>query len=224
MTGITALLAMLPALYFYRRDRVRRVFGGLVPEQNRVKLSKKEGLLLLAVGAGLAQYGNILVGFLQQIFQWTAYQESMERITEGQNFLALLFWMGIVAPIAEEMIFRWLVYLRLRDYMRIVGATVISGLFFGLYHGNIVQAIYASLLGAVFAYILEVTGSLWSCVLLHIGANVWSLILSEFGQVLLESSHGIQILMLMYMVLLAVMVGGILYFVNKSGRRKYRMN
>ena len=55
-------------------------------------------------------------------------------------------------------------------------AAVISGLIFGIYHGNLVQAVYASLLGIVFAYILDISGCLWSSVLLHMGANIWSLI------------------------------------------------
>lgn len=51
----------------------------------------------------------------------------------------MIFWMGIVAPAAEEMIFRWLIYLRLRDWLKMPVAAVISGLIFGIYHGNIVQ-------------------------------------------------------------------------------------
>lgn len=51
----------------------------------------------------------------------------------------MIFWMGIIAPAAEEMIFRWLIYLRLRDWLKMPVAAVISGLIFGIYHGNIVQ-------------------------------------------------------------------------------------
>lgn len=35
---------------------------------------------------------------------------------------------------------------------------MISGLIFGIYHGNIVQGIYASILGTAFAWILEMSG------------------------------------------------------------------
>ena len=63
---------------------------------------------------------------------------------------------------------------------------MISGLIFGIYHGNLLQAIYASMLGMVFAYILEMSGIIWSCVLLHMGANVWSLIISQFGLEIVE--------------------------------------
>lgn len=235
LTGITGLVTMLPAWYFYRRDRVRRVAGGLVPQDNggrvagdsvlqdsRDRLSLKEGVLLLGMGAGFALYANFLMGILQIFFNSTVYQESMERITQGQSFEWMVLWMGIVAPIAEEMIFRWLIFLRLRDYMRLAGAAVISGLTFGIYHGNLLQAVYAGILGILFAYILEMSGSLLSSVLLHIGANVWSLVLSEYGVFILVSS-GTVTLLVIYVVLLVVMIAGLCYFAAKGRRRNTRL-
>ena len=118
-------------------------------------------LLLLLAGAGLAQYGNFLMAMLQSFISSTTYQDSMTRITEGKSLLMMIFWMGIVAPAAEEMIFRWLIYLRLRDWLKMPVAAVISGLIFGIYHGNIVQGIYASILGTAFAYILEMSGNIY---------------------------------------------------------------
>lgn len=222
MTGITALLAMLPSLYFYRRDKVCRMAGGVIPSQSGSSLNWKEGVLLLITGAGLAQYGNLIAGLLQIFLKSTVYQESMDKITEGKSFLMLVFWMGIIAPIVEEIIFRWLIYLRLRDYLRVTGAAAISALIFGIYHGNVIQAVYASLLGVAFAYILEASGNLWSCVLLHIGANIWSLILSEYGERILKFENGPQILLVLYLVLLAGVIGGISHFINKGNRRKFR--
>ena len=127
LTGLTGILAMIPALYFYRRDKVRRIAGGLIPAQKKVPLSLLEIILLLLAGAGLAQYGNFLMAILQSFINSSAYQESMTRITEGKSLFMMIFWMGIVAPAAEEMIFRWLIYLRLRDWMKLPVAAVISG-------------------------------------------------------------------------------------------------
>ena len=147
LTGLTGILAMIPALYFYRRDKVRRIASGLIPAQKKVPLSISETVLLLLAGAGFAQYGNFLMAILQSFINSSTYQESMTRITEGKSLLMMIFWMGIIAPAAEEMIFRWLIYLRLRDWLKLPVAAVISGLIFGIYHGNIVQGIYASILG-----------------------------------------------------------------------------
>ena len=50
LTGLTGILAMIPALYFYRRDKVRRIASGLIPAQKKVPLSISETVLLLLAG------------------------------------------------------------------------------------------------------------------------------------------------------------------------------
>lgn len=179
LTGITALLTMIPCLYFYKRDVRARVTGGLIPKAGGRRLKVGEGLWLLLIGASLATFANMLVAALQNILPVREYQETMNQITSGKSIWMLVFWMGIVAPIAEEMVFRWLIYFRLRDYMRMGMAMAVSGILFGIYHMNLTQAVYASILGMMFAYFLEITGNLWASVLLHIGANCWSVLMPE---------------------------------------------
>lgn len=222
LTGITAVISMIPSIFLYRRDKTRRIFGGIIHPEEGVRLRGKELLLLLIIGAGLAQYGNVIVNVLQIFLKSTEYQDTMKRISGGKGFAELVFWMGIMAPAAEEMIFRWLVYLRLRDYMKRMAAAVLSGVLFGVYHGNIVQAIYASMLGILFAYILEVSGNIWSSVLLHIGANVWSLFISQYGLNILEMKYGEMFLLIAYMMLLIAMIVGIYYFAKKGKKRTGR--
>ena len=224
LTGLTGILAMIPALYFYRRDKVRRIASGLIPAQKKVPLSISETVLLLLAGAGFAQYGNFLMAIFQSFINSSAYQESMTRITEGKSLLMMIFWMGIIAPAAEEMIFRWLIYLRLRDWLKMPVAAVISGVVFGIYHGNIVQGIYASILGTAFAWILEMSGNIYSSMLLHMGANIWSLLISEYALDLYSMKYGVQILILIYLILLISVVYCLTHFEKMcSIRKKKRM-
>lgn len=221
LIGITGILTMIPAFFFYRSDRRRRIFCGVIP-LHMDRLRVRDGALLLGVGAALAMYGNIFMAICQIFLQSTAYQESLEQISQGKGLFMMILWMGLVAPVAEEFIFRWLVFLRLRDYMRLPAAAVISGLIFGIYHGNILQAIYASLLGMMFAWFLEKTGNLWSCILLHIGANVWSLV---YPVLLADSSGEIYIypylaVLVLFMVILCV---GISYFSRRGKERNKRL-
>ena len=138
-------------------------------------------LLLLAAGAGFAQYANVLVAILQNWIS-SSYGETMTKITSGKSLFMMIFWMGIIAPVAEEMIFRWLIYLRLRDHFSVLVSAVISAAFFGIYHGNVLQAVYAFVLGGISAWFLEMGGNKWTSVLMHIGANTWILIFSEYAQ------------------------------------------
>ncbi|MDO4340568.1 MAG: CPBP family intramembrane metalloprotease [Eubacteriales bacterium] len=221
LTGVTGICTMIPALFFFRRDYAARKSTGVIPKNGQQHISAGEGIWLFFTGAALAQFGNILMAFLMLFFDSSEYQETMSMLTDGKSLAMMIFWMGIVAPAAEEMVFRWLIYLRLRDYTRMLWAAVISGAIFGIYHGNLVQAIYAGILGTVFAYILEMTGNLMSSVLLHIGANVWSLIYPEIAVRLLDTSA--QFLILAWIgLLLLILVTGLLYFTEKGRKRGKR--
>ncbi len=220
LTGIAGVLVMPPALHFYRKDRVGRVIGGLTSiEEQRITIP--EMLLLLAAGAGLAQYANVLIAILQNWIQSTTYRDTMSRIISGKSLFMMIFWMGIIAPVAEEMIFRWLVYLRLRDHFSVLASTLISAVFFGIYHGNIPQAIYTFILGVAFAWFLEMGGNKWISVFLHMGANIWILIFGEYAGILVKK-NGAGILLMIYGILAVAMIAGYQYFARRGEKRGYR--
>ena len=213
LTGLTGILAAIPCILLYRGDLARRRETGILylggvrwqktgTEQtvgntaDNGKLVRKgatgygisfvEILGFLVIGAFLGQYGNILVGLFQQYLNPEIYQETQALISQGKSIWSLIFWMGIVAPFAEEVVFRWLVFLRMRDHLRIITAAALSGLAFGIYHMNLIQGVYAAILGTLFALLLEWKGNLFTSVLLHIGANVWSLMVSDVMLYLLD--------------------------------------
>jgi len=62
-------------------------------------------------------------------------------------------------------------------------AVIISALMFGLYHGNLVQGIYAFIMGCLLALVYEWTGSFAAPVLFHMIANHLSDITYEFEKV-----------------------------------------
>ena len=184
LTALNAVLAALILYPVYRRDHTARIRTGLLPKE-RPPLSLAGGFLLLFCGAGLAQYGNILLMLFSPLLPPDSYAQEMALLMKGKSFAILAFYLGILAPIGEEVSFRLLLYLRLRDRHRLLPSVLISSLVFGLYHGNLLQAVYASLLGCFFALGLELTGSPLGCLLLHMGANIWSLVLSFFPYQLL---------------------------------------
>lgn len=219
LTGITAVLTMIPCLYFYKRDVRARVTGGLIPTGAGRRLKAGEALWLLLIGAAAATFANMLVAMLQDILPVQEYQEAMNQITGGKSIWMLVFWMGIVAPAAEEMVFRWLIFLRLRDYSRIGIAAAVSGIFFGIYHMNLTQAVYAGILGMMFAYFMEITGNLWTSVLLHIGANCWSVLMPEILLKLPENTY-VPAVLAIEAILLFGLITGISYFYKNRVRQR----
>ena len=91
---------------------------------------------------------------------------------------------------------------------------------FGLYHGNVVQAIYASILGCLMAILVEISGSLWASILFHMGANLISVLFSEYAVTLLQWHDGIILTAAMGLLFL-VFWGGIFYF-RKEWKKRVR--
>lgn len=92
----------------------------------------------------------------------------------GSSVLLQLVVAGIVAPIVEEMIFRGLIYKRLREFANIKIAAIISAVLFGVFHGNWVQAPYAIIIGLVAVFVYEKYKSIIAPILLHMSANIAS--------------------------------------------------
>ena len=95
---------------------------------------------------------------------------------------------GIAAPFSEEVLFRGIFYRKAREAFggemakeaaeqtRAVrarrAAAVVSSLMFGIYHGNLVQGIYAFLIGLLLCLVYERTGRLTAAVLFHGAGNL----------------------------------------------------
>ncbi len=88
---------------------------------------------------------------------------------------------ALVTPFLEELLHRGVVYGRLRRMMGMWPSVLVSALIFAALHFNIVQFVYAFLLGIVFALFVEKTGHIYPAVIAHIVANGIAVIRTETG-------------------------------------------
>lgn len=138
--------------------------------------------LLVLLAISLAMGMNLLLTFTGLVQASQQYTEVAVR-QYGVGFGLGLILYGVISPLAEEVIFRGLIYNRLKKTFRIPLAIVISGLMFGLYHGNIVQGIYGWVLGMMITLVYEWYGSLRAPVLFHGAANLCVFMLSYDAEV-----------------------------------------
>ena len=108
------------------------------------------------------------------------YDEIAETIYSGSIYINLIVY-AVLGPVVEELVFRGLLYKRLRESMGVVISVVFSALMFGVYHGNLAQGIYAGILGVVFALCMEKFKSVLAPILAHVLANVFSILFSSLG-------------------------------------------
>jgi len=78
---------------------------------------------------------------------------------------------GLLAPLAEEIIFRGMLYGWLRRFMGLLPAAFLSAAVFGLVHGMYPVIAAAFVVGLALAYIYERTGSLWAPAIVHATQN-----------------------------------------------------
>lgn len=84
----------------------------------------------------------------------------------------MLLQVCLIAPIIEELFFRGLIFSLMSKLLPFVFANVIQAIVFGIYHGNVVQVVYAFILGMFIGYILFITGSIVYTIVLHMSINL----------------------------------------------------
>ncbi len=113
---------------------------------------------------------NLLFGLLQIAAMSVGYYE-VEQMQYQIPFLPGLLLYGLISPLAEELLFRGLIYNRMKTWFSLRTSAVASSALFGIYHGNLVQALYGLLMGLLFSYAYELTGNFKIPVMMHGLAN-----------------------------------------------------
>lgn len=161
----------------------RKMITKTAEDMKLMHMKEEPGKCYAFLGAacvGLALGGNLLLELLGGIAASPAYQAVAET-QYGASLLIGLVCYGIVSPVAEELLFRGIIFTCMRRYMKLSMAMVISTALFALYHGNSVQGIYALVMGGLMVYAYEYFGDFRMPVVLHIVANVLVYILSQTG-------------------------------------------
>ncbi|SFB02423.1 hypothetical protein SAMN05216249_10739 [Acetitomaculum ruminis DSM 5522] len=173
-TTIIVTLVCIPVFYvIYKRDKMRRNENG-----KKVRLSQNAVGLIVLLGVSLNVSLNNLIYLSGIAFDSEAFNETTASLYSSGLIWELLGAV-ILAPVAEELIFRGVLYARLKKVFPPIVSAVISGLVFGAIHGNIVQFIYAGIIGIIFAVLVEKYKTIKVSILAHATANFVSIISVE---------------------------------------------
>ena len=145
----------------------------------------------LAVQVTVSMCLNLILPLFPQTFE--RYSALIESIVGGSVIISVIST-AVLAPIAEELIFRELMTKQLRQLFPFWLANIIQALAFGVYHMNIVQGIYAFFLGLLFGYVTYRMRSVWASIMLHGIVNASGLVLDIIlPKALFESTIGMII-------------------------------
>lgn len=131
------------------------------------KMGPKDFILItiiFLVGQQLFQWWYLL---LDMISNWLGI--SLNAILESGNVdthsVPMFLYACLLGPVAEEILFRGLVLRSLQPYGKKF-AILVSALLFGLFHGNLMQAPFAFVVGLVLGYV-ALEYHIWWAVVLH---------------------------------------------------------
>ena len=154
-----------------KRRRLQQGFAYKLPDKKSIALI---GLL----GMSAAVSVNAIVSISGLAYFSPKYQQVSQIIYSGGIFMEIVSAV-IAAPILEELLFRGMIYRRLRDFCNAKLAIIISAVFFGVFHGNLVQFVYAFIIGLMLAYVYEKMKTIWAPIVFHVGANLLSVLITE---------------------------------------------
>ena len=149
----------------------------LIPEHNiSINLIIQYVLWLIAV-VSLGVVVNIILTHTPLIETSAGFSKSSSILTDG-NLLVKIFCNCLVIPILEELLLRGIIVSQIYLWHGTIPAIIISSICFGILHNNIVQFIYAMVVGVGLGLMYTKTRRLSLCILTHCLINFIVIIFS----------------------------------------------
>lgn len=152
---------------------------------NRMKL--KHILLVVLLGVGLQIGSSYILNFIAILKPSWFYNYGlmMEQLGSGTSIVSFIY-IVIIAPISEELIFRGVLFNKAKKVLPFFLANVLQAFLFGLYHMNIIQGVYAFIIGMFLGSICYGFNSIYPSIILHVIINLCGLLL---GQINMEEQY-----------------------------------
>lgn len=209
---IIGSLAALPIVYSdYKSDLSREGRYG-----KKIPLTKSFVFNVLSV-VGITICISISLNNIISMSPLMTMSEEYENASNafyGSTIILELIGSALITPLLEELLHRGVVYGRLRKMMNMWPAVILSALVFAMLHFNVVQFVYAFLLGIVLALFVEKTGHIYPAVVAHMVANGIAVIRTETG-ILLGTVDGSVSAWVISVGLLLIGLIGLIAYIKK---------
>ncbi|WP_195428622.1 type II CAAX endopeptidase family protein [Clostridium sp. D46t1_190503_E9] len=180
-----------------------------------VKTAKVNLIIGITLGISAWLFNSGALSLVQEagLFKdnFSMMENLLAPLNQGNIFIALLT-VGIIAPFTEEFMFRGVIFKTLNKNISILWTIIIQALFFGIFHGNLIQGTYATLLGLVFGYITYKTKSLWPSIIMHMINNS----IATLSPYILKNVPDLTSILIGFVVFGAIGLITSLYFVKKK--------
>lgn len=191
-TTLTAILVIPPVLWMYQGDGkpAANRLKSVAEQDTKKELDDKENggsTLTWRIFMGIACFvsGGILDRVWSQVLLWLRVQDYFSNQTQEQLLASQLavqiIGLGILVPVAEELIFRGLLYARIRRTLPVWASVLTASVIFALYHGNMIQILFAFPMAIILTLLYEKGKWISYPILFHMGVNLTTVVLGALA-------------------------------------------
>lgn len=155
--------------------------------------------LLILIGITFSLVYNLLIFSLNKMFNFTSMFDASEI-----NIVINLISVGIIGPILEELVFRGIVYERLSINNSKKKAVILTGLLFGIFHGNIIQFIYAFIFNFILVNVYDKEKNILAPIIIHVSANSGLILLLSLIKIL--NVYGSLFIFVIFLIILLILL------------------
>ena len=148
-------------------------------KKNKIKIiknNKQNYLIYISLGISISCILNMII--------YSIKKESISNIQISP--IILLISSGIIGPILEEMLFRYINYNKLKKFNSISKTIIINSIIFSLIHIQIEKILFALPLGLILSITYEKRKNIIIPIIIHISANSIALLLNTYSPIILS--------------------------------------
>ncbi len=143
-----------------------KVYRGYKKDYDK-KISFKNIFIFVILGVTVNLSYNLIIGSLNKLVLF-----SDDYFIISIDILTYMVCTGILGPILEELLFRGIVFNRLKKFNKQMKAILLTSFIFAFFHSNIIQMIYAFCLSFLLIYVYEKYKSIKAPIIVHIASNI----------------------------------------------------
>ncbi len=163
--GLNYVLGLaIPAFLYFSAEHIPLSEG--IPFR---KTSALDLVLYVAFGSMVCMLANYPADFVSKLQEFFGFSGSLPDMPLNNDPAVLALYglsVVVIPPLVEEVMFRGVILQSLRRYGDGF-AVLVSAMLFGMYHGNLIQMVFAFLSGLALGYVVIRTNSLLPSILIH---------------------------------------------------------
>ena len=173
ITGVISAICLLIFYIMMNREWRKRTY--YIEETKPIYIKY---LYVAAASVGLTVAANLAINAFE-VFSYAGDYTQIADVLYSEPLYLQILIIGILAPVCEELMFRGLIYERLTSFSNPRSAMIVTSILFGVFHGTMIQIIYAFFFSLFMIYAYRRAGSFLAPVMFHIISNLTCIALSQ---------------------------------------------